>query len=352
MRARGETAARPAVRAIVVVVPARDEEAEIAGALGAVAAAAERAGAPDLPVVVAVVLHRCTDRTEDEVCRVAADHPALRWVVEPSRASTLGEVRAEGVTAGVAALRGRAGTACPEGVADPGIGALGDDEVWVTSTDADSRVPADWLVEQRRLADEGVDLVLGSVEPEDDGSEAARLWLAHHHLVDGHTAIHGANLGVRLAAYLAVGGFAERQEGEDVDLVHRLRDGAAPVPWTSTDRTRVLTSARREGRAERGFARFLRRLDDVVETHGVTAALQERLREQILRLAHERGPEKTLCPSEAAGAVDPDRRQALTHVARAVACGLADEGLVVITQRGVPVDGRTTPGPVRVRLVG
>jgi hypothetical protein len=34
-----------------------------------------------------------------------------------------------------------------------------------------------------------------------------------------------------------------------------------------------------------------------------------------------------------------------------VACTLADEGLVEITQRGVVVDGRTTPGPVRIRLV-
>jgi hypothetical protein len=78
--------------------------------------------------------------------------------------------------------------------------------------------------------------------------------------------------------------------------------------------------------------------------------LEERLRGEILRLAHERGPAKTLCPSEAAGAVDPARRQALTQVARAVACTLADEGTVVITQKGVVVDGRTAPGPVRVGL--
>lgn len=87
-----------------------------------------------------------------------------------------------------------------------------------------------------------------------------------------------------------------------------------------------------------------------VETIGATEELEERLRTEILRLAQERGPAKTLCPSEAAGAVDPTRRRALTHVARAVACTLADEGVVVVTQKGVPVDGRTTPGPVRVGL--
>lgn len=71
---------------------------------------------------------------------------------------------------------------------------------------------------------------------------------------------------------------------------------------------------------------------------------------EILRLVGQRGPGKTLCPSEAAGAVDPARRQALTQVAREVACTLADEGIVVITQKGVAVDGRTAPGPVRARF--
>src|SRR5690606_30878557 len=122
----------------------------------------------------------------------------------------------------------------------------------------------------------------------------------------------------------------------------------ADLPWTSTDRTRVLTSSRREGRASRGFARFLRRLDDAVATFGATDELQDRLRTELLRIAEERGPGKTLCPSEAAGAVDPEHRRALTPVSRAVACALADEGLLIVTQKGVPVDGLTTPGPVRV----
>lgn len=82
----------------------------------------------------------------------------------------------------------------------------------------------------------------------------------------------------------------------------------------------------------------------------MSPGLEAALREQVLRLAHERGPTKTLCPSEAAGAVDPDRRRELTRVAREVACTLADEGIVVVTQGGVVVDGRTATGPVRVRL--
>lgn len=92
-------------------------------------------------------------------------------------------------------------------------------------------------------------------------------------------------------------------------------------------------------------------LAGVVDEHGVSEELARRLEAELLRIARERGTEKTLCPSEAAGAVDPERRRELTRVARSVACGLADEGTVVITQGGEVVDGRTARGPVRVRLV-
>ena len=71
--------------------------------------------------------------------------------------------------------------------------------------------------------------------------------------------MHGANLGFALAAYQRVGGFASLASGEDVDLVERLR--AARVPWRATDRTRVLTSGRHLGRAEAGFAAYLRELE-------------------------------------------------------------------------------------------
>ncbi len=291
-------------------------------------------GEVDLPVVVSVILHQCTDSTADRVDDVVRGHPDVRWLVVDSGAGTLGGARAEGV------LAARHHDALAH--LDPRV-------VWLASTDADSRVPHTWLAVQTELADRGLDLVLGSVEPRDDGSESARLWHAQHHLVEGHLGIHAANLGVRLSAYDVAGGFPDVDDGEDMRLVHAVRD-VDGLPWTSTDRARVLTSSRREGRAGKGFARFLRRLDDAVETFGATQELEQRLRVEILRLADERGPEKTLCPSEAAGAVDPTRRQALTHVARAVACTLADEGLVVVTQKGVPVDGRTTPGPVRVGL--
>lgn len=331
MRARGEPELRPPVRAVLVVIPARDEEEEIGGALDALAGAVLGVG---VPVSVTVVLDRCRDRTGERVAEAGERHPGLDLRSQVAASGTLGGARAEGVAT--------ARTAYPD---------LRSEEVWVACTDADSRVPAHWLQGQIELADHGLDLVLGTVEPMEDGShpESTRLWLAQHHLAEGHTAIHGANLGVRLSAYDAAGGFPGADAHEDAQLVHTVRE-VLGLPWTSTDRTRVLTSARRQGRADAGFAHFLRRLDEVVEEHGVTEELQARLRVEILRLVELRGRNRSICPSEAAAAVDPTRRQALTHVARAVACQLADEGRVVLTQRGVVVDGRTTPGPVRIRL--
>lgn len=343
MRPRDQAQQRPPLLGTLVVVPARDEEEEIEGALRALADAVLGAS-PALPVVVAVVLHRCADRTGGRAAEVvAATRSArLRWCLVESGAESLGEARAEGVAAAREAWTRHHGGDVPVDAA----------RLWLGSTDADSRVPADWLSVQHELAAPGLDLVLGTVVPAEDRAHPAadRLWHLQHHLAEGHTAVHAANLGVRLSAYDDAGGFAPLDRSEDAELVHRLRV-VLGAPWTSTDRTRVVTSARREGRARGGFARFLRALDDAMETWGDPDTLERLLRGHLLRIARERGPDKTLCPSEAAAAVDPARRRALTPVARAVACMLADEGLVAVTRRGVVVDGRTTPGPVRVRLV-
>jgi hypothetical protein len=40
------------------------------------------------------------------------------------------------------------------------------ESTWLANTDADSRVPEDWLVRQLEFADAGWDVVLGSVEPD------------------------------------------------------------------------------------------------------------------------------------------------------------------------------------------
>jgi hypothetical protein len=75
------------------------------------------------------------------------------------------------------------------------------------------------------------------------------------------------------------------------------------------------------------------------------------LRAAILDLTIARGPDRSICPSEAARAVageDGDWR-ALMNDTRAVAADLVAHGLIVVTQRGHIVDPATARGPIRLR---
>jgi hypothetical protein len=74
------------------------------------------------------------------------------------------------------------------------------------------------------------------------------------------------------------------------------------------------------------------------------------IEQAILALLAARGPEKTICPSEAARAVYGDAafREHMDAV-RGVAFALADKGRLEVTQAGEPVDGRRARGPIRLR---
>lgn len=73
------------------------------------------------------------------------------------------------------------------------------------------------------------------------------------------------------------------------------------------------------------------------------------LEQTIGALLDQRRPEVSICPSEAARAVDPDGWRELMPAARAAAGRLAAAGDVEVTQRGEVVDVATARGPVRVR---
>jgi hypothetical protein len=78
--------------------------------------------------------------------------------------------------------------------------------------------------------------------------------------------------------------------------------------------------------------------------------VEQRLRAAILRLSRERGPDKTICPSDAARAVGGDDWRALMEQARDTARDLAKRGDVEITQKGEVIDPDATwRGPVRIR---
>ena len=55
--------------------------------------------------------------------------------------------------------------------------------MWLANTDADSRVPADWLTQMIVHADQGVDLILGTVRPRYGLPLAVQqAWFKRHHL--------------------------------------------------------------------------------------------------------------------------------------------------------------------------
>ena len=73
------------------------------------------------------------------------------------------------------------------------------------------------------------------------------------------------------------------------------------------------------------------------------------LERTIGRLLDQRRAGTTICPSEAARALDPTSWRGLMPAARAAAGRLAAAGEVEVTQRGEVVDVATARGPVRIR---
>ena len=70
----------------------------------------------------------------------------------------------------------------------------------------------------------------------------------------------------------------------------------------------------------------------------------------ILSLLAERGPGKSICPSEAARAVDAQGWRRLLGQVRATAVGLARQGRIEITRHGKPADPDSFKGVYRLRL--
>lgn len=224
-----------AVDRVVVVVPARNEERRIGEALRAIAASRLDLAVFDPAVTVrtVVALDRCTDGT----AAVVGGFPDVLAVT--SAAGMVGAARRTGVRAALA---------------EPDVRPS---RTWIATTDADSRVPPEWLRHHLEIARGGADLLLGTVLPDpaeldDDAFEA---WLVQHPQVDGHPYIHGANLGIRADRYLQVGGFRRVREHEDVLLAAAVRSSGGMV--VSPGARPVLTSARMAGRTPGGFAGYL-----------------------------------------------------------------------------------------------
>lgn len=77
--------------------------------------------------------------------------------------------------------------------------------------------------------------------------------------------------------------------------------------------------------------------------------ITQRLRSSILALARNRGPDSSICPSDAARAIGGQTWRDLMPDARELARELAAAGHVVITQRGETLDPDAQwTGPIRI----
>lgn len=230
-------------RAIGVVVPARDEGDTIAGCVHSIRRSLRAAAADTCIVVVA------DDCSDDTAVRARAALDADGEVIERT-ARSVGAARRAGCERALGHFR-----------------SVARGELLLMATDGDSTVPRDWVSAHLAEIGRGASAVAGTVVVDSFTGRHPHLRASFERAYaprrgESHRHVHGANLSVVADAYLAVGGFAALVTGEEHDLWARLRvAGYATVSSTASP---VVTSGRRVGRAEAGFAAYLDRIEGLL----------------------------------------------------------------------------------------
>lgn len=75
---------------------------------------------------------------------------------------------------------------------------------------------------------------------------------------------------------------------------------------------------------------------------------EDRIEAAILSLVEQRGPGKSICPSDAAREAFPDTWNSHMRHVRAAAVHLARQGRIVILRKGKPVDPENFKGVYRL----
>lgn len=214
---------------IGVVVPAHDEEQHLGECLESLTRAANHARGLGHDVTLVVVLDSCRDRSGT----IARDYGVNVVSVE---AHNVGVAR----HAGVLSLPARID--------------------WLAFTDADTCVPETWLSTQYGF---GTDAVCGGIylsQWHGLSPDLRARYLAHQRQNIKRQHVHGANLGISMTAYQALGGFLPLRCHEDVDLIKRHMAAGGSITWAPT--LRVMTSARQQARAPEGLGALLNALKD------------------------------------------------------------------------------------------
>lgn len=238
---------------VSVVVPARNEEALIGACLKALAT--QENIAPEEYEVI-LVLDNCTDATENRAREVSRTYPELRLRFLEGPGKGAGHARRVGMEA-----------ACQR------LLELDKPSALIASTDADTVVAPDWLSTQLECAARGARAIGGRIELADEESlpEGVAHWrndqgkTRHQNLlaekdkvrsnVMEHWQFSGASLALTAAVYKEIGGLEPLTALEDEYLERILRQRGVPIERPLA--VNVRTSARRNGRAERGLAQDL-----------------------------------------------------------------------------------------------
>ena len=256
-------------RAAVVCVPARNEAERLPRLLESLAG--QDGFSRERRLRVVVLANNCTDGTGEAVRALEAsgaiDALALRLI--------------EAELAGAQAHVGTARRMALEAGAD-WLAAEGHPAGVLLTTDADARVPADWVSANLRAL-LTADVVGGRLVIDDDGTHdpaladlnarIERYWAGVRRLEDlldpppydpapRHGDHTGASLALPAALYRAVGGLPPLPCGEDNALVGLLRDRGARLRHCPD--VRVTVSARHQGRVPGGMATEMMRRDRVL----------------------------------------------------------------------------------------
>ncbi len=240
----------------VIAIPVCNEAERIGACLAAIGS---QAGHGTNSLGILLFLNNCTDDTAAVVPDLRRRLTSPMRVIERDMAGAhAGWARREAMEA---AARWLDETGAPDGV--------------ILTTDADSRVPTDWVARNLATIESGADAVAGRIALDPD--EAARLPDALHARgrLEGayealltelattidprpddpwpcHWTASGATLGVRLSTYRQVGGMPAVPVGEDRAFMDRLLAADARVRHAPD--IVVITSGRLEGRAPGGAA--------------------------------------------------------------------------------------------------